>query len=197
MKIGIIGAGGIGQAFAKHAALAGYEVIISNSRGPESLAEIVKSLGSNVTAVTIEEAADADVVFLSVPWLALEGIGAGRDSWAGKTVIDANNAFLPGFKVADLGGKMSSEVVAGWFPGAAVVKAFNTLAQPLLNSEPREAGGNRVIFYSGNDDAAKKLVAEIIEKIGFAGIDLGKLDEGGKLQAFPGGALSLLNLIKL
>lgn len=67
----------------------------------------------------------------------------------------------------------------------------------MLDADPVENGGNRVIFYSGNDEYAKEVVGGIIQRIGFAGVDLGRLDEGGKLQQFPGGPLPTLNLIRL
>lgn len=197
MKIGIIGAGAIGQAFAKHVAKAGYDVLISNSRGPASLSELVKNLGGNVSAVTVQEAADADVVFLALKWEHIQNVAATIPSWEGKIVIDPTNPILPGFVIADLGGKPSSEVVSSWLPGAKLVKAFNTFTPAMLAADPKEAGGSRVIFFSGNDDTAKAIVSGIIHTIGFAGIDLGRLDEGGKLQQFPSGVLPALNLIKL
>jgi hypothetical protein len=197
MKIGIIGAGNIGKAFAKQATQAGYEVIISNSRGPESLTEFVTATGGNLSAGTIQEAANAEVVFLSLPWLQLEPVASSIGSWEGKIVIDPSNPFLPGFIPADLGGKTSSEIVEGWVPGAKVVKAFNTLGSAILAAPPKEAGGSRVLFFSGNDAEAKSTVASIIEKMGYAGIDLGSLSEGGKFQQLPGGPLPLHNLIKL
>lgn len=196
-KIGIIGAGKIGKAFAQHVAPAGYETIISNSRGPETLGPVVEEIGHNVKAGTITEAASADVVFLSVPWNNLPSAVSEVTTWENRLVIDATNAILPGFVPADLGGKTSSEVVASLVPGAKVVKAFNTLLASVLAANPQEAGGKRVIFYSGDDKEAKKTVAEIIDKINFAGIDLGNLAEGGKLQQFPGGPFPTLNLIKL
>ena len=197
MKIGIIGAGGIGQAFAKHAAKAGYEVLLSNSRGPESLRSAAQQLGSNAKAATIEEAVQADVVFLSVPWITLAAVARSLSSLEGRIVIDATNPILPGFKAANLEGKTSSQVVATLLPGAKVVKAFNTLPVALLEATPQEGNGKRVIFYSGDDIEAKKVVGEIISKAGFAGIDMGDLENGGKLQSFPGGSLPTLNLLKL
>lgn len=197
MKIGVIGAGGIGLAFAKHAAKAGYDVLISNSRGPESLADVVEQLGGNTKAVTVEEAAQADVVFISLPWTKLENAIAAWPSLEGRIVIDPMNAFTPAFKPVDLQGKTSSEVVASWLPGAKVVKAFNTLPVALLEADPHEAGGSRVIAYSGDDADAKKTVGEIIAKMGFAGLDLGDLTPGGRLQSFQTGPFPMLNLIKL
>ncbi len=195
--IGIIGAGKIGKALATHIAKAGYETLISNSRGPESLDALVRETGNGIKAGTTVEAASADVVILAVPWNRLGEATAGVPSWEGRIVIDATNAILPGFVAADLGGKASSEVVSSLLNGAKVVKAFNTLLAQVLGSSPKEAGGSRVVFYAGNDGASKRIVAEIIERIGFAGVDVGTLDAGGRLQQFPGGPLPTLNLIKL
>lgn len=198
MKIGIIGTGAIGQAFAKQVAKAGYELILSNSRGAESLKEIAQSIGGKTTPGTVAEAGKADIIFLSVPWKHLATAVSGVSSWKGKIVIDPTNPIItPGFQLADLKGKASSEVVAGLVPGASVVKAFNTLQPGVITANPSVAGGKRVIFYAGNDQHAKEVVHEVIERIGFAGIDLGRLDEGGRLSQFPGGPLPTLNLIKL
>ena len=197
MKIGIIGAGNIGKALAKHLSYAGYETIISNSRRPESLTSVVKEIGNGLKAGTAAEAAAKDIVFLALPWNKLEEALAGLPQWNNRIVVDATNPILPGFVMADLDGKTSSETVSDWVPGAKLVKAFNTILAAVLNSNPKEVGGSRVVFYSGNHDDAKKTVLEIINRSGFAGVDLGKLNEGGKLQQFPGGPLPTLNLIKL
>ena len=82
-------------------------------------------------------------------------------------------------------------------PGARVVKAFNHLRAELLAGDPRADGGRRVLFYSGNDTAAKAEVAALIERIGFVGIDLGSLAVGGKLAQFPGGPLPNQNLVRV
>jgi predicted dinucleotide-binding enzyme len=197
MKIGIIGAGNIGKALAKHLSQAGYETMISNSRRPESLTSVVKEIGNGLKAGTAAEAAAKDIVFLALPWNKLEEALAGLPQWNNRIVVDATNPILPGFVMADLDGKTSSETVSDWVPGAKLVKAFNTILAAVLNSNPKEVGGSRVVFYSGNHDDAKKTVLEIINRSGFAGVDLGKLNEGGKLQQFPGGPLPTLNLIKL
>ena len=196
--IGIIGAGGIGMAFAKHASKAGYSLILSNRRGPESLTDKLKELSGNVIAGTLLEAANAGVVFLSVPWKFIPDVVSAVSSWKDRLVIDATNPIImPGLKTAELHGKVSSEVVAELLPGARLVKAFNTYPTALLEADPHTSGGRRLMAYSGNDAEAKKIVATIIEKMGFAGIDLGKLNEGGKLQHYPGGALLPFNLIAI
>ena len=197
MKIGILGAGGIGQAFAGHMARAGFEVILSNNHGPESLAATAKKLGGATRGGTREEAAQADVVLLSVPWQQWEAALSGLPPWNGRILIDATNAIkFPEFRPADLNGTTSSEVVASLAPGARVVKAMNTLAKEILASDPHQGEGQRVLFLSGDDKAAKKDVRGMLEKAGFAVIDLGGLRDGGKLQQF-GGPLSGLNLVKI
>ncbi|GGY30497.1 NADPH-dependent F420 reductase [Pseudoduganella albidiflava] len=196
-SVGIIGAGAIGQAIAKQLVRAGIDVILSNSRGPASLAGAVDALGPHATAGTPQQAAQADIVFVSVNWSRLEEALAGID-WTGRIVIDANNpVLLPGYRLAELGGRNSSQVFASLVPGARVVKAFNTLLAAVLASDPHEGGGRRVVFQSGDDREAKAVVAGLIERLGFAGIDLGSLEVGGALQQFPGGVLPAVNLVKL
>lgn len=195
---GIIGAGNIGQTVAKHLVKAGYPLILSNSKGPGSLSDTIASLGAGAKAGTPKDAAEADIVLLALPWSGLSSL-SGLTDWKDKVVIDATNAFIsyaPEFHVADLGGRASSEVVAAQLSGARIVKAFNTLYFKILALNPEEAGGRRVLFYSGNDAAAKKEVSDIIESLGFASIDLGDLATGSKLQE-PKNAVATLNLIKL
>ena len=195
MNIGIIGAGGIGQAIAGHLANAGYEVILSNSRGPESLAGVVERLGHQTKAGTREEAARAEVVVIAVQWQQLDEALAGLPAWNDRILVDSTNPVEPGFRLAELNGGTSSEIVASMAPGARVVKIANTLLRALLAADPEEAGGRRVLFMSGDDSEAKSTVGEIFEKAGFAAIDLGTLAVGGKMQQFPDGPLSNRNLL--
>jgi predicted dinucleotide-binding enzyme len=198
MTIGIIGSGAIGAAFATTLARAGIEAIISNSRGPDSLEELVRELGPSIKAGSREQAAQADMVFVAVNWTKLPVALAGLSAWDGRIVIDANNPIeAPLFKPVDLKGRVSSEVFADLIPGARVVKAFNHLRAEVLASDPKADGGRRVLFYSGNDTAAKADVAALIERIGFVGIDLGSLAVGGRLAQFPGGPLPNQNLVKV
>ena len=190
-RVGIIGAGRIGQAIARTALRAGRSVAIANSRGPESLTSMVSALGDGVWAATVQEAAAAGIVVIAVPWprvqQALEGL-----EWSGQIVIDATNDFEP----SDLNGSTSSEVVADLVRGARVVKAANTLGAPVLAAEPHQAGGQRVIFVSGDDAEAKGAVVSLFEDGGFFVIDLGGLREGGAMAQLHG-PLAGHNLIRL
>jgi predicted dinucleotide-binding enzyme len=198
MTIGIIGSGAIGTAVARALARAGIEATISNSRGPDSLKALVRELGPSIKAGTRDQAARADLVLIAVNWTKLPAALADLPDWGGRILIDANNPIeAPLFKPVDLKGRVSSEVVADLVPGARVVKAFNHLRAEVLAGDPRADGGRRVLFYSGNDSAAKAEVAALIDRIGFAGIDLGSLAVGGKLAQFPGGPLPNQNLVKI
>jgi 8-hydroxy-5-deazaflavin:NADPH oxidoreductase len=198
MTIGIIGSGAIGTAFARTLSRAGIEATISNSRGPESLKELVSQLGPSIRAGTREEAARAGTVFVAVNWTKLREAMAGLPDWKGRIVIDANNPIeAPLFKPAELAGRVSSVVFADLVPGARVVKEFNHLRAELLATDPRSDGGRRVLFYSGDDAAAKGEIAVLIERLGFAGINLGSLEVGGKLAQFPGGPLPNQILVKI
>ncbi len=195
--IGIIGAGHNGQAFARTALRAGREVVIANSRGPESLAPVVAALGAGASAGTIGGAATSAMVVIAVPWASVPAAVAGL-AWTGQVVIDATNAILfPDLHPAELNGRTSSEIVAELVPGARVVKAANTLPAELLGADPRDAGGRRVLFMSGDDAAAKADVAALFEAAGFFPIDLGDLQTGGRMQQIPGGPLPGRNLVQL
>jgi hypothetical protein len=194
--IGIIGAGHAGQAFARVAQRAGREVVMANSRGPQSLADVVEALGTGVSAGTAGEAAAAPIVVIAVPWASVPEAVASL-AWDGKIVVDQTNAFLfPEMKPVDLDGRSSSEIVAELVEGARVVKAANTLGAELLGSDPYEAGGRRVLFFSGDDGGAKAVAADLFEAAGFFPIDLGDLATGGRMQQ-AGGPLAGVNLVRL
>jgi predicted dinucleotide-binding enzyme len=203
MTVGIIGAGNIGQAFARLTKRAGRNVIISNSRGPDALEPLLGGLGAGVSAGTVAAAAAAPIVVIAVPWPNISEAVAGL-TWDGRIVIDATNAAtvtfegdVPTFTAAELGGKTSSEVVAALVPGARVVKAANTLLASVLAADPEEGGGNRVLFISGDDKTAKDDIAALFTAADFFPIDLGGLVEGGHMQQFPTGPLAAMNLVKL
>lgn len=197
MTFGIIGAGGIGKAFARQLVRIGVGAMVSNSRGPESLAPLRKELGPKIRPVTTREAAAADIVMLSVVWNKIGSTVAGLPDWGGRIVIDAMNpVIMPEFKFAELGGRASSEIVAEQLSGARVVKSLNTLSPEILGADPHQNGGRRVMFMSGDDADAKETLAKLLERIGFAPIDIGGL-AASRLQQFPGGTLPGLNLIRL
>ena len=187
--VGVIGAGRLGQAMARVAVRARRSVAIANSRGPESLASVVSTLGDGVSAGTVDEAAAAGIVVIAVPWdrvpEAVQGL-----TWNGQVVIDATNDFA----ADDLRGRTSSELVADLVAGARLVKAANTLSADVLGSDPHEAGGQRVIFISGAD--AKAEVSALFQDAGFAAIDLGDLATGGAMQQIHH-PLAGVNLIRL
>jgi predicted dinucleotide-binding enzyme len=197
-SVGIIGAGNIGKAVAGHFTKAGFPVLISNSRDPESLATTIASLGGGIKAVTAAEAANADIVILALPWSEVPGLSKLTD-WNGRIVVDATNHFItyaPNFQVADLGNLSSSEVVQQHLSGARIVKAFNTIFFKILEQDPHVGNGNRVLFVSGDDQLAKETVSQAIAEIGFAPVDLGSLAIGSKFQQAKG-ALANLNFVKI
>jgi predicted dinucleotide-binding enzyme len=189
--VGVIGAGRLGQAMARTARRAGRDVVIANSRGPESLTSVVSALGEGVSAGTVGEAASAGIVVIAVPWDRVPEAVQGLD-WNSQVVLDATNDWA----ADDLDGRTSSELVADLVPGARLVKAGNTLSAEVLGSDPQEAGGRRVIFISGDDADAKTEVVALFEDAGFAAIDLGDLATGGALQQIHH-PLAGVNLIRL
>lgn len=185
MKIGIVGAGRIGAVAARLFVDAGYEVAISNSRGPMSLHPLVGELGSRARAATVADAARlGDAVLLAVPWHVKEALpnsGLLRD----KVVIDAMNPYNPEGGFFDLGSSTSSEEVLKQLPGARLVKAFNTIYYEHLATRGRRdlpVEERHAIYMAGDDAAAKATVGKLIESIGFAPVDTGSLREGGRLQ---------------
>jgi 8-hydroxy-5-deazaflavin:NADPH oxidoreductase len=214
MNIGIIGAGALGSNLARAFAKVGVSAVISNSRGPESLAELVQELGPTIKAVTAEEAAKADIVFVAIRWVDLKRVLGELPAWNGRIVVDGTNpvewidpdspdASDPsnplaayGIRPVDLGGRHSSSVVRDLVPGARLVKAFNHLDVNVL-PEPEVSGGNRVLFYSGDDADAKTTVRSPIERAGFFAVDLGALDVGGPLASLPFGPLAGASFVKV
>lgn len=214
MSIGIIGSGALGSNVARALAKKGLSAMISNSRGPASLAPLIAELGGSIQAVTVEEAARADIVLVAVRWSDLGKALAGLPAWNGRIVIDGTNPveFLDphspdtqdpanplaayGIKAIDLGQKYSSELFCEFVPGARVVKALNHLDVQVL-SQPEVSGGQRVQFYSGDDAAAKAEVRQLLEAIGYFPVDLGSLDVGGRLAQLPFGPLAATNFIKI
>jgi predicted dinucleotide-binding enzyme len=192
MKIGTLGAGEVAQAFAIHLLKSGHEVLLSNSRGPSSLKTLVSKLGKGARAVTMDEAAKAPIVVLAVPWPKVEAVVGQLPDWEGRILIDATNHYLlPSMELADLKGRVSSEIVSELAPSARVVKALNTLYASNLARNPKVEKGRRVIFVSGDDGGAKGEVSALLKGLGFTAIDLGSLREGGRAQQVGNGLVGV------
>jgi 8-hydroxy-5-deazaflavin:NADPH oxidoreductase len=201
MRVGFIGAGKVTGTFGRHLITAGHTIVVSNSRGPETLANFVSDLGPGAIAGTREQAAECDVVILAAHWVnvleALKGI-----DWRGRILIDATNAHMdpiPDISLAGvtrsraaLAGRTSSEIVAEMAVGARLVKSISNIPmawiQDFSPTKPRT-----VIFTSGDDIEAKQRVIELINSTGFVAIDLGSLITGGAMHEV-GAPLSGLDL---
>lgn len=189
MEIGTIGAGAFAQAFAKQALKAGHKLNLSNSRGPDSLREIVNQLGSGATVATTEEAATCEMVLLAVPWDKVPETLLNLPNWKNQILIDGVNPFhgkAGTFAPADVGNLSTSQLVAALAPGARVVKAFNHTPVPNIEAEPVVNGAGRVAFISADDDGAKKRVQTLLKDCGYSVVDLGNLRDGGLIQQAGG-----------
>lgn len=197
MRIGIIGAGHIGGTLARAFVRAGHEVAISNSRAPATLDGLANQLGPRARAVTVAEAAEfGDVVVVSVPFGRYRELPA--ESFAGKVVIDTNNYYPQRdghFDELDSDRTTSSELLQAHLPGARVVKAFNAIRWDHLGDDGRPAGDpERIgIPISSDDESAKRIVAELIEQIGFDPVDAGTLAAGGRKHQ-PGSPIYIADL---
>jgi predicted dinucleotide-binding enzyme len=193
MTYAIIGTGNVGSALARQFARAGIAVSVANTRGPETIRPLSEELGDKVTAKTLEGALVADVLFLAIPFTAVEAFARNRSDWTGKIVVDQTNAY--GVSPEALAGRLSSDIVAKAVPGASVVKAFNQLPAGVLAREPSQDGGKRVVFVASNDDKAAATIKALAEQLGFSPIVVGRIDEGGRLLHIPG-PLVLHNLVE-
>lgn len=190
LKIGIIGAGMIGSTAARLFARAGHEVAVSNSRGPESLAQLAREINEDigarrVHAMTVDDTARfGDVVLLAVPWRSPDAL-PDPATVRGKIVIDAMNPYAKDGGILDLGDTTSSEETAKRLPDARLVKAFNTIFYEHLATQGDPAlplDQRRAILVAGDDAEAKRTVSGLISQLGFAPVDTGSLREGGRRQ---------------
>lgn len=179
MSYAIIGFGQIGQALAKAFARSGIEVSVATTRDPESFASAAAAIGPEVIPKKLAEAVKADVVFLAVRYESHRDVAKALPTWKGKTIIDVTNTY--GVSPEELGGQPSSKIVAQAFTGGRLVKGFNHLAAAVLGQDPAVQGGKRVVFLASDDDGAAAPVAALAERLGFAPVNLGKLEEGGAL----------------
>lgn len=184
--IGFIGAGNIGSTLARLFLATGRDVVLSNSRGPETLEDLVTELGPRARAVAAEDAGAAgDVIVVTVPLKAYRNLPV--EPLAGKVVIDTNNYY------PDRDGRISalddettttSELVQAQLPGSRVVKAFNNIffGHLAIQGLPAGAADRRALPIAGDDVEAKHLVTELIDDLGFDVVDAGKLSEGWRFQ---------------
>jgi hypothetical protein len=184
--IGLIGAGHIGSQIARLAVAHGYDVVVSNSRGPETLADLVKELGPNARAGTSVDAARAgDIVVVTVPLKNYRDVPI--EPLAGKIVIDTNNYYpqrdghIPEL---DDESTTTSELLQTHLPASKVVKAFNHIYAAQLTTDGRPSGtaNRRALVIAGDDAAAKATVTALLDRFGFDTVDAGALKEGWRIQ---------------
>jgi predicted dinucleotide-binding enzyme len=183
--LGIIGSGHIGSQLARLAVSHGYDVVVSNSRGPETLAGLVAELGPRARAATSAEAATAgDVLVVTVPLARYRDLP--RGGFAGKTVIDTCNYYPQrDGQIPELDDESTttSELIQAQLPGARVVKAFNNIHfSELVQGSPAETPNRRALPIAGDDEAAKRTVAGMLDEFGFDAVDAGPLAEGWRYQ---------------
>jgi predicted dinucleotide-binding enzyme len=182
----LIGAGHIGSQLARLAVKHGYDVVISNSRGPQTLAGLVGELGAHARAATPDEAATAgDIVVVTIPLKNLDDVPAAP--LAGKIVIDTLNYYPErDGHIADLDNERTttSEMVQAHLPASKVVKAFNHIYAAALTTDGQPAGtsNRRALAIAGNDAAAKATVAKLIDEFGFDTVDIGPLKDSWRIQ---------------
>jgi predicted dinucleotide-binding enzyme len=184
--IGFIGSGHIGSTIAKLAIDNGYDVVMSNSRGPESLKDLVEGLGPKARAGTPEEAAEAaDIAVVTIPMKAYADVPFAP--LAGKIVIDTND-YYPArdghISELDNGTFTSAGLLQNHLPSSTVVKAFNTIPSQQLASEgtPNGTPGRRALAISGDDVQAKAMVTDLINRFGFDTVDAGPLHESWRIE---------------
>lgn len=191
MKISFVGAGKMAQMLAPRLIRAGHEVVLSNSRGPETLQDLIGQLGPQASAAPVAEAVEgADIVVLATPW-GKTAEAVSEASWQDRTVIDTtNNRTKPGPDgLIDIGRRGSSQVVSELIPGAKVVKSFNYEPIPFYG-EGLDKDEPKALFFGGDDQAAKDKVASLISSLGAEPVDVGTLADADRLL-MGGGALSL------
>jgi 8-hydroxy-5-deazaflavin:NADPH oxidoreductase len=184
--IGLIGAGHIGSQIARLAVAHGYGVVISNSRGPETLEALVAELGPSARAATVDEAAKAgDIVVVTIPLKNYRSVPV--DPLAGKIVIDTNNYYPQrDGQIPELDNESTttSELLQAHLPTSKVVKAFNHIyaAQLTTDGQPPGAKNRRALVIAGDDVGAKTTVTHLLDEFGFDTVDAGELKEGWRIQ---------------
>lgn len=195
MKIGVLGSATVGMTLATRLAKRGHDVLIANSRGPESLLAALREGSSDARPAAATEVLRCDVVFLAVPWTKVADALPPALDWDSRILVDTTNIFLsyaPDYRVDDLKGDSGSEIVARIAPTARVVKAFNTLPFSLMFS-PAPEKLRRVLFVAGDEEDAVSTVSGLIDELGLHPVALGSLAQAGR-QMELGGTLSIVEL---
>lgn len=184
--IGLIGAGNIGSQLARLSVQHGYDVVVSNSRGPETLKDLVRELGPRARAGTPAQATEAgDIVVVTIP---LKNVGdVPAAPLAGKIVIDTNNYYPQRdghIRELDNEETTTSELVQRHLPASQVVKAFNHIYAAALTTDGQPPGtpNRRALAIAGDDADAKRVVAQLIDRFGFDVVDIGPLGESWRIQ---------------
>jgi predicted dinucleotide-binding enzyme len=186
MTIGLIGAGHIGSQIARLAVAHGHTVVVSNSRGPETLSTLVEELGPHARAATAAEAAlGGDIVVVTVPLKNYRDVPV--EPLEGKIVIDTNNYYperdghMPEL---DNESTTTAELLQSHLPSSKVVKAFNHIYAAQLTTDGRPAGtpNRRALVIAGDDADAKATVTRLLDEFGFDTVDAGPLKEGWRIQ---------------
>src|SRR3954467_580801 len=186
MRIGFIGSGKIGGTLAQLLSAAGHEVMVSNSRGPETLSGLVEELGPKAQAGTAAEAASfGDVIIVAIPFGRYQDLPA--QELRGKVVVDTGNYYAQRDGAFPANAGSSSEAVAAHLAGARVVKAFNSIRWDYLRDKGQPAGteGRLAIPIAGDDDAAKQIVTSLIDEIGWDTVAHGRLADGARQEPGP------------
>ncbi|MFK4113914.1 NADPH-dependent F420 reductase [Microbacterium sp. NPDC006705] len=184
--VGIIGAGHIGSALAEGLVARGYDVVIANSRGPETLNDLVAKLGDRARAATAQDAAEAaDWAVVTVPLKALEDIPA--EPLAGKIVLDTNNYYWErDGRIAELEAKRTttSEMAQRHFAESKVVKAFNHIPAADINTGGSPAGtpDRRALATASDHPDAVAHVTALYDEFGFDTVDIGSLAESWRVE---------------
>ena len=184
--LGIIGAGHIGSQIARVAVANGYDVVIANSRGPETLSDLVAELGDRATAATaLDAAAAGDAVVVTVPLGKIDELPV--EQLAGKIVLDTNNYYFERdghIEALDRGETTTSELLQAQLPTSRIAKAFNHILAADITTDGSPAGtpDRRALATAGDDAEAVAFVTRFYDDAGFDTVNVGPLSESWRVE---------------